>query len=96
MATSVIAGPLGSFGIQGALTALGFTSNGVAASSLAAAFHSSIGIVKAKSLFALAQSMGATGAFVGPAGILAGISVALGAGTGYWIYQKIQGNKKIQ
>jgi hypothetical protein len=40
--------------------------------------------------------MGAVGAFVGPAGILAGIGVALGAGTGFSIYQKIQGNKKIQ
>ncbi len=96
MATSVVAGTAGSFGIQGALTALGFTSNGVAASSLAASIHSSIGVVQANGLFALAQNMGAVGAFVGPAGILAGIGVALGAGTGYWIYQKIKGNKKIQ
>ncbi len=81
--TSVIAGPLGSFGIQGALTALGFGNNNAP-------------LIQANGLFALAQNMGAVRAFVGPAGILAGIGVALGAGTGFSIYQKIKGNKKIE
>jgi hypothetical protein len=89
LATSVIAGPVGIFGIQGALNALGFALNPPIAANI-------VPLIQANGLFALAQNMGAVGAFVGPAGILAGIGVALGAGTGFSIYQKIKGNKKIQ
>ena len=43
------------------LPALGFTTAGIATGSIAAAVHSSIGVVQAGSLFAAFQSAGAVG-----------------------------------
>lgn len=56
----------------------GFTAAGVAAGSLAALIHSSIGVVAKSSLFASLQSAGATGAIFGSSGIFAGIGAAIG------------------
>ena len=61
-----------------AVSAAGWTTGGVAAGSIAAGVHSWIGAVPAWTAFATLQSMGATGAFAGPAGLLAGTAVGLG------------------
>ncbi|KAG8822067.1 hypothetical protein FRC17_009661 [Serendipita sp. 399] len=55
------------------MSAVGFTTSGIAAGSLAAAWQSAIGNVAAGSIFAGLQSMGAVGALAGPltAGIVA-------------------------
>jgi hypothetical protein len=85
-------GMASSVGTGVALSAVGFTSGGVAAGSIAAGMQASIGAVQAGSAFATAQSMGATGAFFGPAGIIAGAAVGLGIGAGIMIYKKIKSN----
>ena len=66
-----------------ALSAIGFTSSGVAAGSIAAGVQSSIGSVAAGSLFASLQSAGATAA-LGTAGVagLATVGVVGGAVVG--------------
>ena len=64
-----------------ALSAVGFTSTGVAAGSMAAAAQSAIGVVEAGSLFAMLQSLGATGAVLaigGPIAMLTGGLIGLG------------------
>lgn len=88
------AGVAGSVGTGAALSAVGFTSGGVAAGSMAAGMQASIGVVQAGSAFATAQSLGATGAFFGPAGIITGAAVGLGIGVGVMIYKKIKSNSK--
>ncbi|KAJ3336504.1 hypothetical protein HDU93_002674 [Gonapodya sp. JEL0774] len=61
-----------------AVTAVGFTSSGVAAGSLAAAWQSTMGgYVAAGSIFAILQSLGATGAIAVVAG-WAGAALGLG------------------
>ncbi len=50
-----------------AMSAVGFTSSGIAAGSLAAGIQSAIGNVAAGSLFAMSQSFGAVG---GPVGMM--------------------------
>jgi len=57
-----------------AIATIGFTSTGIAASSLAAATQAVIGDVAAGSAFALAQSAGATGA-IATAGTVGGVVV---------------------
>lgn len=86
------AGAATSTGIRALLPAVGFTAGGVKAGSLAAGMHASIGAVKAGSVFATAQSLGATGAFAGPASLLAGI--AIGLGTGKMINNHLNENRK--
>lgn len=58
--------------VGAAWTCIGFTTDGVAAGSFAAAFQAWIGNVSAGSFFAWSQSFGATGGFVKT--ILAGIA----------------------
>lgn len=75
---ALIIGSAAVVGILGCvlLPVLGFTTGGIAAGSAAASWQSSIGLVAAGSLFAVLQSLGATGL-----GILlfGGIGAALGA-----------------
>ena len=49
-----------------------------------------IGAVKAGSTFAMFQSLGATGAFFGPAGLLSTTATGLGVVAGKKLYDKIQ------
>ncbi len=81
-----------SIGTGALLSTIGFTSSGVAAGSMAATMQASIGAVQAGSAFATAQSLGATGAFFGPAGLLAGAATGLGVGTGIASFKKIKAN----
>ncbi len=54
---------IGAYYLTGtAMSAAGFTSSGIAASSMAAAWHSSIGNAVAGSAFSTLQSAGVTGA----------------------------------
>ena len=70
------------------LAMLGFTTAGVAASSLAAAWQSSIGNVAAGSAFAWFQAAGATGLLsqYGSAALVAAAAIAAGAGSVRSIY----------
>ncbi|KAF8430902.1 hypothetical protein BGX38DRAFT_1230447 [Terfezia claveryi] len=62
----------GAAAFGGILAAIGFTTAGIVAGSLAAAWHSNIGVVSAGSLFATLQSLAATG-------LIYTIGAALGA-----------------
>ena len=65
------------------LTAVGFSTGGVVAGSMAAAAHSAIGNVAAGSLFATLQSIGAVGGLSWTAaGTATAASVAAGTATG--------------
>jgi len=82
-----------------ALGSIGFTASGVAAGSVAAAIQSIIGNVAAGSMFAAAQTAGATGSVVAGFGvvgtvvIVAGVAVVVAALSGlttYGIYRGVQ------
>jgi hypothetical protein len=60
------------------MTGLGFTSSGIAAASTAAGIQAGIGNVVAGSAFAVAQSLGALGAFV-TMGVFGGIGLGIAA-----------------
>ena len=60
------------------LSAVGFTSGGVAAGSVAAGIQAGIGNVAGGSLFALAQSVAATGAIATAAPACIGVGALLG------------------
>jgi len=85
---------MSSVGTGAAVTAAGFTAGGVAAGSIAAGMQAMFGAVQAGSAFATAQSMGATGAFFGPVGLLAGTAAGLGVVGAKVVYDKVQDNKK--
>jgi hypothetical protein len=87
-------GAVGSVATGAAVYAAGFTTSGVAAGSLAAGMQATMGAVQAGSAFATMQSLGATGAFVGPVGLLAGTAVGLGVVGGKMAYDKYQDYKK--
>lgn len=93
-----VTGVATSVGTGAALSAVGFTTGGVAAGSIAATMQASIGAVSAGSAFATAQSLGATGAFFGPVGLIAFGAVGLGVGAGVVIFKKIKAssNKKLK
>lgn len=63
-----------------ALKFIGFGYRGVAAGSTAAAIHAIIGAVRAGSLFAVSQSIGATGILFSPAYIATGGAAGLANG----------------
>ena len=77
-------GATAAVGSTAALSAVGFTSSGVAAGSVAAAAHSAIAVAEAGSVFAYLQSAGAmaTGVF-GAAFWPVTIGVGVVAGSGY-------------
>ena len=87
---------MSTIGTGAAVTAAGFTAGGVVAGSIAAGMQASIGAVQAGSAFATLQSMGATGAFAGPAGLLAGTALGLGVVGAKVIYDKVKDNKKLE
>ena len=65
------------------LPAIGFSTGGVVAGSVAAAAHSAIGNVAAGSLFATLQSLGAVGGFsIAATGAATAAGAAAGAGVG--------------
>lgn len=75
VAGGAIAGALSAGAGALGLSAAGFTSGGVAAGSIAAGVQAGIGNVAGGSIFAMLQSVGATGAIVstGPVGVCAGV-----------------------
>lgn len=93
MAVTAVGGAVGgltSVGVGYGLSAVGFTTSGVAKASIAAGIQSAIGSVEAGSAFAIAQSIGAKGLFFSPGVALAltavgaGVSLAVYAGKKYF------------
>jgi hypothetical protein len=79
---------------SGIVTAIGFTPNGIAAASWAAGLQAGIGNVVGTSLFATAQSLGASGLVV-TVGLTGGGILLVGAGYGgYRLYQHIKQPKQ--
>lgn len=74
---------------------LGWTSAGVKAKTVAAAVHSSIGVVKAGSWFAYLQSVGALGQGILGASLLPYVVGGAAMGGGYYVYANYW-NKKAQ
>ena len=74
------------------MTLAGFTSSIIAAGSVAAGVQSGIGSVAAGSGFAIAQSLGATGA-IAAIGITGGVFLGLGA-LGFGAYKLFKDDKK--
>lgn len=70
---------------------MGFTTGGVAANSLAAAIHASIGNVAAGSTFATLQSAGALGAGILGSAIVPVAIVSGTAGGVYTVYKRREG-----
>ena len=81
-------------GAAGTVSAVGFTSTGVAAGSIAAGIQSSIGPVAAGSLFSTLQSIGATSALC--SGPVVGGAALLGVGIAcaYNYFKKNEPEKK--
>ena len=83
-------GSISTLGTKIGLTKVGFTTSGVLKGSLAAKWHSSIGAVSSKSLFAFLQSIGAKGIiFYGP------FVFIVGAGIGWISYKAFKKLKKL-
>ena len=68
------------------VSGLGFTSSGVAAGSVAAGIQAGMGNVAAGSAFAVLQSLGATGAILTSAPVIAVGGAIIGGG--YWLLKK--------
>lgn len=74
------------------LPAIGFSSSGVVAGSVAAVVHSKIGCVAAGSMFAALQSAGAVGAV---SGVTTGVATAAGAAGGAAVPTVINGARNL-
>ena len=89
LAIGTAVGGLSSAGLGAGVSALGFTTSGIAKASIAAGIQSSLGTIEAGGLFATAQSLGATGFFLNPATLLVAGGIGAGLGIGYFATKKV-------
>ena len=89
-----IIGGVSGVGAAFGLSALGFTTSGIAKLSIAAKIHSVIGLVKAGSPFAIAQSVGAKGLLLGPVAFKIAL-VGTTVGLSIYFGKKLIDNRKI-